>query len=274
MPEPKNTMMMAPLRRPSSGLVPLLCLLNAAGSAVVAQSCGGGGLGGGGDGTCPARAKDQYECGLYMAPSTIPNSGWGVFTGIDRKSEKSIKDDEHAYIEPYDVSIPVIDYEYQMIFDEKDKKLPEWLLKDYDWTSFVAQVVYDADHVVAITPGLGMLANSHTVLFNLENVGCLVRERVSRNSTEAGAFTHCQEHVFAALEDIGAGSELFGEYGTWCRKSWENSFTFTHFLILPFFQATSGSRIVPSRLAWCLSATISPGLITFWTGGHPLFRLV
>lgn len=143
-------------------------------------------------------------CDLYMAPSTIPNSGWGVFTGRKRKEDEPI--------DPFDVAIQVADYDYQMQFEDA-KGLPEWLLKEYHWMPEITQAVWDADHIYSIIPGLGMLANSHTGMYNLMNDGPQTRERVPRSLPEMGAFTHYQEQCFSPVRDLEAGDELFVEYG-------------------------------------------------------------
>jgi len=164
-----------------------------------------------GNGVC---GWHNEECGLYMAESTIPGAGWGVFTAVDRKAgSDDAGDDDDEYVEPFDVSIPFPDYDYQMEFDDKFKTMPEWLLKDYHWTGVQTQMLFDADQVYSITPGLGMLANSHTALYNLRNDGCLDRQRGPRNNASAGSFSHCHDQGFALLTDLPAGSELFVEYG-------------------------------------------------------------
>ena len=61
-------------------------------------------------------------CGLYMAKSSIPNAGWGVYTGRDLQKDE--------IIQPKDVAINVVDY------DENAKnRIKRWLMHDYYWVS-------------------------------------------------------------------------------------------------------------------------------------------
>jgi hypothetical protein len=143
------------------------------------------------------------QCGLFMAESSIPGSGWGVYIGKDTLSDDIIY--------PQDVTVQVSDQRMHMrnrIVAGREK-MPRWKLHDYYWSSGMARASHDATLVDSIMPGLGMLANSHTGLVNVDNFGPLRRQGEGNN----GAYSHYSEQTFKALNDIPAGHELFAEYG-------------------------------------------------------------
>jgi hypothetical protein len=79
-----------------------------------ADTCSSGANGGGGthkDGTCPEEPTEQQQhqqpaCTLYMAQSTIPHAGLGIFTGIPRAPGDTLGSG--------DVLIPVVDLWYHL----------------------------------------------------------------------------------------------------------------------------------------------------------------
>jgi hypothetical protein len=132
-------------------------------------------------------AASSQRCGLYMAESSIPNAGWGIFTG------KALQ--EKDYFNPRDVVIDVYDirqhiqqsreaaagaYGSSIPFGSKSKRaknkeknnevngddedddderevLPDWLFQHYEWDGFEVKSQYNADFVRSILPGFGML---------------------------------------------------------------------------------------------------------------------
>jgi len=156
------------------------------------------------------------ECGLYMAESSLPNSGWGMYTAVAIN--------RGDFILPSDVVIQVNDrlayYETTILTmnnSATSTTLPHWLLEQYYWNPRLSGATFDANKVESIIPGLGMLANSHTGLLNVENLGPMMvkdnnaRRRMSQPSL--GAYTEYSNLTFQAMIDIPAGHELFVEYG-------------------------------------------------------------
>lgn len=88
------------------------------------------------------------ECTLVMAPSTLPNSGWGMFTLTDRPRGSPITFG--------DVVVPIAD----LLQHHADGM--HLLLHDYLWQGYIAHdaAVYEGNVVYAALPGTGMLANS------------------------------------------------------------------------------------------------------------------
>mmetsp|Transcript_8651 Transcript_8651/g.21701 ORF Transcript_8651/g.21701 Transcript_8651/m.21701 type:complete len:592 (+) Transcript_8651:194-1969(+) len=136
-------------------------------------------------------------CTLYMAPSTIPNAGFGMFAG-----HKSFTKDE--FIADPDIVVPVYDmlwnngillphqYQEQLECDsdsdsddgddyedndgdnqEKPKKKRQFhfLWDEYSWTAsnFIGmkEEIEDISQLKAISPGIGSVANSHLPLVNI-----------------------------------------------------------------------------------------------------------
>ena len=154
-----------------------------------------------------AKKDDEYdpikECTLFLAESSIPNAGWGMYTG------KALAKGE--VIGPTDVAIQVAD---QALFMElykniRGSKLPLWKIHDYFWNPDITYAEHEGKDISSIIPGLGMAANSHTGLVNVENKGTLRRASEGNN----GAYTHFTEQTFKTYFPLPVGHELFAEYG-------------------------------------------------------------
>lgn len=147
------------------------------------------------------------QCGLYMAESSIPGAGWGVYTGNDVASGIAL--DFH------DVVIQYADHEVQ---SELQKylygiKLPEILLSEYFWEDIETDALFDADSVESISPGFGMLANCHLGVVNLDQASCRTRSSGPRSDASAGSSSSYQDCEFVTRQPIPAGHELFDDYG-------------------------------------------------------------
>jgi hypothetical protein len=152
------------------------------------------------------------ECGLYMAESSIPNSGLGMYTAQEIGKNKQVF---HG-----DVVIQIADYKLNRklrhwFYDTNKGDEPTWLLDNYYWNADNTLGEHETERVYSIVPGMGMLANSHTGLINS---GMLRPKRESggiHRSTHpsAGTSTTFHDLAFATFEHLEAGSELFVEYG-------------------------------------------------------------
>jgi SET domain len=159
----------------ASGLLPLLPWWNAVNAENGASNDDGG------------------TCGLYMAKSTIPDAGWGVFVGEDVQQGSHF--DEDAAI---------------LVTDFVDPMPMPTLLPEYFWTSESTDSSWDASSVYSLLPGIGALANSHpTLLNNVINGGVAGRRRIGYGNASTGAFSHLVGHSFSATRDLTAGQELF-----------------------------------------------------------------
>lgn len=98
-------------------------------------------------------------CRVVMAPSTLPNAGWGVFVrgnnGKDRRQGQAIlAGDVVIHVHDLDQANAAVQGDAAAVAGLKR------LLADYAWDASVTGGFYEAPHrVVAVAAGLGMLAN-------------------------------------------------------------------------------------------------------------------
>jgi hypothetical protein len=103
------------------------------------------------------------SCGLYMAESSIPHSGLGMYTAKEfSKGDKLFYGDVVIQVEDIDLNTKLRHW----VTKDFEYKENEWLLNNYYWSPMTSIGLYDAADIESIIPGLGMLANSHTGLVN------------------------------------------------------------------------------------------------------------
>ncbi|KAG7356187.1 SET methyltransferase domain containing protein [Nitzschia inconspicua] len=161
----------------------------------------------------PTTTQPQ-DCGLYLAPSTIPGAGLGVFAG--NKPYK--KGDRLA---PPDLMIPA----YDMTWHNDDKGY-HFLWDEYTWSTTMFPDMEDDiedpfEQSSIISSGFGAAINCMLPLVNVadhESDGYgdgyqLTTSGVSSQSPGAGAFTPMTGRIFVASKDIEPFSELYADYG-------------------------------------------------------------
>lgn len=144
------------------------------------------------------------QCSIYIAPSTIPNAGLGIFTA------KPLRDGD--VIGYGDVLIPIVD------FDLHTKGNFTWMLGEYAWEGSSCGITRESirhDGVMGLGPGLDGAINCHLALINVDST---FSERdaagVHRSTSPgAGAFSEYYNATTFAKVDIPAGGELFKFYG-------------------------------------------------------------
>mmetsp|Transcript_16261 Transcript_16261/g.23951 ORF Transcript_16261/g.23951 Transcript_16261/m.23951 type:complete len:655 (-) Transcript_16261:141-2105(-) len=147
--------------------------------------------------------EHQRECGLYLAESSIPGAGFGVFSGIDIEEGELVGEPEIA-IQLMNIHINErLRNEHELMF----------LPKEYAW-NFGS---FEAKEVDALIPGLGMLTNFHTGLKNVIQSGhdgsyddTLLSRAVDPG---AGAITYYRNINMTSSRFIAAGEEIFSDYG-------------------------------------------------------------
>ena len=162
------------------------------------------------DATCDSengvcKADPSESCGLYLAPSTIPNAGLGVFTTRPLK-RKSV-------VQPAgEVNIPIVDQHWHM-----GNKEFFWPLKDYYWIGSVMGMAQESvdDDVEAYCPGYDSTLNCNLALIN---VGKTIPQWDTAGlhrwkDPGAGAITYYHNGTHPVTADIPAGGELFKFYG-------------------------------------------------------------
>ena len=161
----------------------------------------------GNDGVCHENDDTrQLDCGLYMAPSSIPNAGYGLYTARPLQ--------ENETIHPLDLAIHIVDIYEQVDYQESidNMTLPEWLIHRYRWSPD-GSGMYEATDVSQIIGGIGAMPNNHPGFTNIRKVGALREQDADRSLPQAGAFTKHKDLAFAASQDIPAGQELSIYYG-------------------------------------------------------------
>jgi hypothetical protein len=152
---------------------------------------------------------DPGGCTLYLAQSSIPNSGLGMYTAV-----------------PYRRGDPFPLPEMGIMLSDPTHGRGK-LLASYPWiSSLLGGGKFECDHGESMVPGLGMLANSHLGLWNVKHWNDHEVQRW-RDGTDSyyheetstledagrGAASHHSNVRFVVEKDIAGGEELFVSYG-------------------------------------------------------------
>lgn len=149
------------------------------------------------------KEKTQFECGIYIAESTIPNAGLGIFTATAKKPLDPIGSG--------DVCIPNIDINYH-------NPLPVFNpFQAYYWKGSsmgMSRESHSVD-VEAFCPGLDCTINCNLALINTHKSYPVYDYANLHRSRDpgAGAFTPYHNGTTYAARYIPAGGELFKFYG-------------------------------------------------------------
>lgn len=155
--------------------------------------------------------SNEDSCTLYVAESSIPNAGLGVYTG------KKITSGGRIFVG--DMAIQVED-------PDVNAHLRRWFHKNYDtvdsvgiiqsyfWTSTNTLGDFEAEQVRSLVPGVGMLTNAHTGLNNLQmQLSQQTYDLHRYRDPGAGAVTTYHDSHYIASRPIPTGSELLLNYG-------------------------------------------------------------
>jgi hypothetical protein len=142
------------------------------------------------------------QCDLYMAESTIPNAGLGIFSAIERNVGDEVGDG--------DVCFPLleIDLHHTGTFNP---------FYDYVWAGEVMGMkmeVGSAD-VEALCPGLDCAINCNLALINVDK-STPVHDEAGLHRAEdagAGAITPYHNGTTKVIRKVPPGGELFKFYG-------------------------------------------------------------
>ena len=178
----------------------------------------------------PHVSSEYNACGLYLARSTIPNSGLGIFTGI-----------------PHDTGNPVAPPEiaHQILFEfddvSKTAGFAEYaeLAYDYVWQSYVTGGSSEGKRVESLIPGLGMAANSFLPMVNSRSLMGKI-DSAGINTEEmgpgSGAFSVYYDITYLAQVPMKAGEEIFVDYGERCVCEYETCLLHSSFQTNTLFQ--------------------------------------
>ena len=153
------------------------------------------------DGQCDTITVD--ECGIWLALSTIPGSGLGMFAGRDF-------DESEEMMQSGDIVIPIVDYAFNQRGAKKD-----FLWDEYVWQAETVLTEHEGlVEVNAASPGFGSAANSFLDLLNVDEWKPEVGTGLDRQEDPgAGAFSAYHDRKSTARGHIKAGQELFVSYG-------------------------------------------------------------
>lgn len=148
----------------------------------------------------------HQECGIYLAPSTIPGAGLGMFAGRPFK--------EGDTVTTGDIVIPMVDWKHQNAHISVD----QLTFQLYYWLTFAFPgMPEESADSYAFSPGAGAALNCHFPLLNVQ--GYDGATEWSQNGLHrsrdpgVGAFTPYHNRYSYALVDGEAGQELFTDYG-------------------------------------------------------------
>jgi hypothetical protein len=143
--------------------------------------------------------QNDDTCGIWFAPSSIPNSGLGMYAG------RNFEEGEEMTATG-DAVIPIVD----MALHQGTKWFFLW--DSYTWDATGLQMDHDGlNEVNAASPGFGSAANSFLDLMNVDE-GSVQHSLAGLHRNKdpgAGAFTPYYNRKSTAKESISTGQELF-----------------------------------------------------------------
>ena len=145
-------------------------------------------------------------CRVYIAPSTIPGAGYGLFAGVSfRKGE---------LVTPGDGVVPI----HNPVFHNGNNEHEDTFLWDeYVWSAstFTAMDIPNQG-MEGASFGIGALPNCYFALLNVEDSASHGRDNLNLETVGSpgiGAFTPWHDRKSYATKNIHAGSELYVDYG-------------------------------------------------------------
>ena len=151
-------------------------------------------------------AVEHPNCRLYLAESTIPNAGLGIYTGIDLPANASIA-------EP-DIIVPLRDLEFHTTGDGDDIDY-HFLWKDYSWNPSEMDMETDFRDGYALVLGTGCVPNCNFALLNAIEENRPKYDHVGlHRSKDVGisGFTGYYNQRMITTRPIPRGGEIFVDY--------------------------------------------------------------
>ena len=143
------------------------------------------------------------ECEMYLAESTIPNAGLGIFTAKERRVGDAVGTG--------DVCFPLLELEIHNLDQPNETFFNPFA--DYVWEGSIMGMGLEVltSQVSALWPGMDCAINCNTPLTNVKRAfptySTLDLDR-SKHPT-AGAMTPYRKGITKVSKDIPAGGELF-----------------------------------------------------------------
>lgn len=147
----------------------------------------------------------DMECGVWLAPSTIPNAGFGMFAGKPYDEGEWIADE---------MVIPLYD---MPLYNSHLRNVPFFLWELYWWDGpdvlTTNEALVDGMGIVA---GFGSAPNTILALLNIQEKYPSFQNSAGLHRAQdagAGAFSEYGGRATVASKPLAAGDELFVEYG-------------------------------------------------------------
>ena len=158
-----------------------------------------------------SQSSSLFQCRIYLAQSSIPNAGFGIYTTQTIPPNQYIytsstttstsfnkttitttnnNNNNYKHIMEDTPSIPVTDFYEPNGNDEKD-----WNQVDYIWEPMGRSIAFESDEVCEISLTFGSLCNFHTVLTNL--LVSLLSWRIMKNKmfVQSSSFFFCKHYI-------------------------------------------------------------------------------
>ena len=147
------------------------------------------------------------ECELYLADSTVPGAGIGIFSGVAKASGDFIGNGDKA--------IPLVDAYWHNGHLGSDFFNPT---ADYVWDGVsmgMRMEIFDVNDISAFWPGIDAMVNCHSGLLNLQKATPVYDEGGIHRSKHpgAGGVSPYGADESVVIRDIPVGGELFKNYG-------------------------------------------------------------
>mmetsp|Transcript_13649 Transcript_13649/g.27752 ORF Transcript_13649/g.27752 Transcript_13649/m.27752 type:complete len:633 (+) Transcript_13649:74-1972(+) len=151
----------------------------------------------------PSAASDENDqCRLYLAESTIPGAGLGIFTGVNLPS--------HTPVAEPDIVIPLADYEWHTAMAQDFHLL--W--GEYSWQTNEVSMETDMVSGSALVIGTGCMPNCNFALINAhEGKPEYGHAGLTRKDYGVTGFTGFHNQRMVTDRSIPAGGEIFVNYG-------------------------------------------------------------
>ena len=170
------------------------------------------------DSNSSATQKESKKCTVYLAPSSIPGAGMGMYT-----TAPVLK--SHIILPADGPSIPIIDPDNDPDSSTSSRSRQAWinLFSGYWWEhGSNVHTMFESDEAVDYQITMGALPNSHPVLDNLDaghpsvipyDDSLVPKDHHGRVvDPGAGAFSYYMGRNSIATRDIEAGEEIFLDY--------------------------------------------------------------
>lgn len=152
------------------------------------------------------------ECGMYLAPSSIPGAGLGMYAGSTEYQKGLLISDSDLMIPTWDMDYHNGNNDIYHLWDE------------YTWATNMFPGMEDdvesLSTISTISSGFGAAINCMMPLVNVadeqwdgDQAYKLTTSGVSSESPAAGSFTPMMGRRFAATQNIKPFSELYASYG-------------------------------------------------------------